>query len=101
MTRRGRWKSQVDGQPQRETCPRTFPRFPPRLEIAPKTKARDFHIPTATGPSLSLQVRLRAALATDPRGCVAKRHHRTQKKGGPAKKYLTGIAVFRDALPGY
>ena len=69
------------------------------MEIAPETKARDFHIPTATGPSLSLQVRLRAALATDPRGCVAKRHHRTQKKGGPAKKYLTGIAVFRDALP--
>src|SRR2546422_906503 len=42
------WKSPAHGHERRRRETGTFPPFPPRLEIAPKTKARDFHIPTAT-----------------------------------------------------
>jgi hypothetical protein len=70
------------------------------LEIAPKTKARDFHIPTATGPSLSLKVRPGAGLGAGSKGVVLpKCITEPQKRRRPTKKYLTGIAVSEMRYP--
>src|SRR6516164_2315382 len=66
MTRRGK-----RGKVKR----RTFPLFPPRLEIRPQPQAPDFHIPTASAAADS-QVKTRSEEKAKPdRSCAIKTGH--------------------------
>ncbi len=80
----------------------TFPRFPPRLEIAPKTRTRDFHISPATAVSLSLKTWPSAACRRGRKGlCCQKARKNRQSKAVGLKKVLDTASLFQRCATRY